>query len=147
MGRFLNKPLNIPSNVEIKLEDNKVIAKGKQGENSFVVPSGVRIIFENQILKFDLENKEVKKSLIGLSYRKVQNIMIGVNENFKKVLEINGIGYRWNIKNNKLQMQIGFSHIVEYVIPESVQLSIKDNTLSVIGIDKQQVGKVADQTR
>lgn len=133
----------MPPETEVKVEGNRVYAKGSQGDNDFLLPEGVKVQFENGELVFDLVNKEFNPSLVGLSFRKVQNIIIGVNKKFSKDLEINGVGYRWNVEGKKLQLQLGFSHDVSYDIPEEVEISIKENTLSVKGVDKQKVGEVA----
>lgn len=143
MGRLVGKPLNIPAKVEVELADRYVKVNGALGKNSFKLPVGVVVKMENNTLAFNVRDKEISPALVGLSYKKVENIIKGVTEKFKKTLEINGVGYRWSVSGNKLDLQIGFSHKTIYHVPELITLTIKDNTLTVEGIDKQKVGEVA----
>lgn len=137
----------VPEGVEVKVEGGKISAKGKEGESQIQVHQGVKVTLNENELKFDLAHQDVDKALVGLFYRKAQNVLHGVKEKFIKKLEINGVGFRWNINGTKLQLQIGFSHDVSYDIPPGVEISIKDNVLSVTGVDKQQVGQVAAEIR
>lgn len=143
MGRFLKRPLSVPPETEVKVESGWIHAKGSQGENSFRLPKGVKVNFNDGILVFDLLSKEYNQSLVGLSYRKVENVIQGVNKKFIKELEINGVGYRWNLTGKNLKLQLGFSHDVSYDIPDEIEVVIKDNVLTIMGVDKQKVGEVA----
>ncbi len=145
MSRFDKKKISFNSDLEIKQVANLVTAKGPKGENAFKIPEGIAMNMSGGEISFSYrEGHPVKeKAKLGLAFRMIQNLIQGVNEGFSKKLEINGVGYRWNISGKKLNMQLGFSHEVVYDIPEGVSLAIEGNTLTIQGVDKGLVGLVA----
>ena len=152
MSRFDNMPLPIPEGVDFKCDKLSsggfdLTVKGPKGELKQSLPSYVDVSIKEGSVFFHVERKD-KKNFAGLSFRLASNLIHGVKEGFSKVLEVNGVGYRWSVSGSKLNLQLGFSHPVEYNIPEGIKVEIgKDNLLKVQGIDKQKVGEVAAQIK
>lgn len=148
MSRFEGKSLLVPKEVDVVLSKDDVqrfvvCVKGPKGEFTQVLPEGVVCKKEEGALFFTLL-EGVQKSFVGLCYRLVCNHLEGVTVGFKRVLEINGVGYRWSVSGSSLQLQLGFSHPISFEIPKDVFISVdKKNTLVIEGIDKQKVGAVA----
>ncbi|HLC64365.1 MAG TPA: 50S ribosomal protein L6 [Patescibacteria group bacterium] len=149
MSRIGKKPIIIPDKVEVKVAGNQVTVKGPKGELSQKLHSLVKIAQADGQLKVAVANPEDKEqaSLWGLFRTLVSNLVEGVTEGFQKQLEINGIGFKAQVQGNKLILNVGFSHPVEYSIPEGIQISVDKNVMTVLGADKQQVGQVAAEIR
>jgi len=149
MSRIGKKPITIPEKVEVKIEGNQVKVKGPKGELSQVLHPLVKINQSDGALKVEVGNPENKEqaSLWGLSRTLVSNLVEGVTEGFNKQLEVNGIGFKAQVNGNKLVLNVGFSHPVEFDIPEGIQINVEKNLITVSGIDKQQVGQVAAEIR
>lgn len=150
MSRFEKMPLKIKDGVEIRLSDGKVCVKGKNGENEFVIPKEVDVKKEDEVLRVKPKTGASKeKSFVGLTWRLIENMMIGVTDGFSKELVLTGVGYRMNLKGNTINFQLGFSHDVSYPLPEGVKAEIdpKANSIKISGHDKQLVGSVADKIK
>ena len=141
MSRIGKKPIEIPEKVEVKIEGDFVIVKGPKGELKKQIPAQVKID-KNQILV-----SSNNSALWGLSRTLIANMIEGVISGFEKKLEIHGTGYKSEIKNNKLIMQLGFSHPVEIEIPENLEVKAEKNIISISGIDKQFVGEFTAKIR
>jgi len=149
MSRIGKKPIQIPEKIEIKIEGDLVIVKGPKGELKLNLVSEVKVEKkENKlIVKINNEENKKEKSLWGTYRQLIENMVIGVNEGFEKKLEINGVGFRSELKGKDLILNIGFSHPVEFKIPEGITIQIEKNIISISGIDKQLVGETAAQIR
>ncbi|MBL7141731.1 50S ribosomal protein L6 [Patescibacteria group bacterium] len=149
MSRIGKKPVSIPENVEIKIQDQQVLVKGPKGELKQDFPSFLKIEIKHNQLKVSVKNPESKKerSLWGTFARLISNMVQGVTQGFEKKLELVGVGYRAKISGDKLILDIGFSHSVEFLIPAKVELKVEQNIITIQGIDKQLVGEVAAQIR
>lgn len=149
MSRLGKKPISIPPGTEIKIDTNQVIVKGPKGELKQLIHPLVRIAVEgNQIKIFvaDPENKQ-QKALWGTFCRLVFNMIEGVNKGYEKKLKLLGVGFRAQVDGDNLTLYIGFSHPVEYKIPNGVKISVNKDIINISGIDKQLVGEVAAQIR
>jgi len=151
MSRIGKKPIAIPEKVTVTLKENVFSAKGPNGELSLDVPSKVKIEIkdkEKEIL-VTVEKPEVKeqRSLWGTFGSLVTNLVNGVNEPFKKELEINGVGYGFELSGQKLSVKAGFSHPIEYEIPKIIKATVKKNLLTLESPDKQLLGQVASEIR
>ena len=149
MSRVASNPILLPDGVELKVEGKRVTASGKMGELSYVVHDLVRLVDEEGGITFlpEDESKEAK-ALSGTMRALLYNIVVGVSEGFQKKLELQGVGYRAQASGKKLTLQLGFSHPVEYVVPEGINLEAPSQTEIVIsGRDKQQVGQVCAEIR
>ena len=150
MSRIGKQPVLIPSGVSVRLEGNVLKMKGPKGELSQGVPAGVETqIEEGKRVLFSVKDQTKQlKSLHGLSRSLCFNMVEGVTQGFVKKLEIQGVGYRAKIEGKKLVMTLGFSHPIEFTIPEGIKIDIEEQVrLKVSGIDKQMVGEVAAQIR
>ena len=150
MSRIGLKPINLPSGVEIKInEDNFVEVKGPKGTLSEQIDKDMEIIIEDGVLTVarPTENKR-HKSLHGLSRTLISNMIEGVTEGYSKTLDIVGTGYRAAKQGNKLVLTLGFSHPVEMEDPEGIEVEVPAQTKIIVkGINKQQVGNYAAKIR
>ncbi|PPR77595.1 MAG: 50S ribosomal protein L6 [Alphaproteobacteria bacterium MarineAlpha2_Bin1] len=149
MSRIGKIPIDIPSGVDVKIEHGEISVKGPKGSLNMALVEGVEVKHDESKLSF-LPIKEVKnsKALWGLQRTLVNNLIIGVTNGFSKQLEINGVGYRAQLKGSDLVLNLGFSHDVNYKIPEGISITAEDqNHITVSGTDKQKVGQVAAEIR
>ena len=149
MSRVASNPILLPDGVELRVEGKRVTASGKMGELSYTVHELVRLVNEEDCITFmpEDESKEAK-ALSGTMRALLYNMVVGVSEGFQKKLELQGVGYRAQASGNKLTLQLGFSHPVEYEVPEGISLESPSQTEIVIsGRDKQQVGQVCAEIR
>ena len=115
MSRFENNLLPIVSGASISVFEEKVCLEGPKGKLDFNLPKGIKVKQEEKGMRVFRKNQEdVKSSFVGLTYRMIENFMIGVTKGFTKELELHGVGYRWSCEAKKLTMNLGFSHSVEY---------------------------------
>ena len=147
MSRIGNKVIPVPSGVKIQVKDGTVEVQGPKGKMNVRVPAGIR--FEQKdgtlIAKRDAEEH---RALHGLARALVANAVTGVTTGFKKDLDIVGVGYRAEVKGKNVVLALGYSHPIEFPIPEGIQIAIEKQThMSVSGADKNQVGQVAANLR
>ena len=144
MSRVASNPILLPDGVEVKIEGKRVTASGKMGELSYEVHELVRLVDEEGGITFTPEDESKEaKALSGTMRALLHNMVVGVSEGFQKKLELQGVGYRAQASGNKLTLQLGFSHPVEYTVPEGIILEAPSQTEIVIsGRNKQQVGQV-----
>ena len=143
------KPIDLPEGVSCNIVDNEISIKGKKGELKAVLFNKLTVENkENKIVVLPKDNSIEAKKFWGTFRALINNMVKGVTEGFTKSLEITGVGYRVSVKDNKLVMQLGFSHSVELEVPEGITVVCPDNThVNVSGIDKQKVGLVASLIR
>jgi large subunit ribosomal protein L6 len=149
MSRIGKKPIVIPSGVEVKIEKDLMKVKGPKGELKLAIHPVIKVeIKDNQII-LTVANQEDKneKSLWGLFNRLINNMVIGVTEGFTRKLEVVGVGFRVALQGQKLVLNLGFSHQVEYVLPQGISGSLEKNTIILTGIDKYLLGETAAQIR
>jgi large subunit ribosomal protein L6 len=149
MSRIGKKPIAIPNGVEVKIEKDLVKVKGPKGELKLTIHPVIKVeIKDNQIILTvaDQEDKN-EKSLWGLFNRLINNMVIGVTEGFTKKLEVVGVGFRVALQGQKLVLNLGFSHQVEFVLPQGISGSLDKNTIILTGIDKYLLGETAAQIR
>lgn len=151
MSRIGKQPVKIPSETTVTKEGNKITVKGPKGELSVNIHKRIEIdITEENIIVQRKSDEKFDRSLHGLSRSLLQNMVDGVNKEFEKTLEINGVGYKVQVKGKMLTLNVGFSYPIEYKIPEGITIEIdedKKNIFKVSGIDKQKVGQVAAKIR
>ena len=149
MSRIANNPINVPSGVNVKLDDNVLAIKGAKGSLELSVNSLVDINFDNNVFTFSAsDSSKESKALSGTFRTLVNNMVIGVSEGFEKKLVLNGVGYRAKAAGKKVNLTLGFSHPVDYELPEGISAETPSQTEVVIkGIDKQLVGQVAAEIR
>lgn len=155
MSRIGKKPIEIPNGVEIKItagddtQKTQVSVKGSKGTLDVSVPSEVKIEQKDKELIFTVKNPEAgsDKALWGLTRTLIKNAILGVTEGFSKELEINGVGFKAALQGKKLVLNVGFSHPVEYDLPEGITAEVEKNNIKISGIDKQKVGQTAAEIR
>jgi large subunit ribosomal protein L6 len=150
MSRIGKMPVVVPSGVDLKIgEDNLITVKGPKGTLERRLPSDMNIALENGQVEITRPNElKRSKSLHGLTRTLINNMVVGVTEGYKKVLEINGVGYRAAKNGNKLTLSLGYSHPVEMIDPEGITSEVEGtNKIIVSGIDKEKVGQYAANIR
>jgi len=149
MSRIGKKPLAALDGVTLTVDGQSVTAKGPKGELSFVVPENVTLSFEDNTLTLaPIDGDKTSSAMWGMSRTMIANLMEGVKDGFKKELELRGVGYRAQMKGNTLNMQLGFSHDVDYPAPDGITIAAPKPTIVIVeGIDKQKVGQVAAEIR
>jgi large subunit ribosomal protein L6 len=147
MSRIGNKLIAVPSGVKVQIQDGVVEVQGPKGKLTVPVPRGIRFEQKDGTLVAHRENDE-QRALHGLARALVANAVTGVTTGFKKELDIVGVGYRAEVKGKNLVMALGFSHPIEFPIPEGIQIAVDKQThLVVSGADKGRVGQVAANLR
>jgi large subunit ribosomal protein L6 len=148
MSRIGKKPIKIPEGVEIKIEKEEIFVKGPKGELSFTISPDVDVKIEEKEITVS-EKKETKKSraMWGTTRALISNMVEGVSVGYTKELQVKGVGYRAEMKGETLVLKVGFSHLVEIEKIEGVSFSVNKDIISVSGIKKDLVGRVAAEVR
>ena len=150
MSRIGKKPIAIPSGVTATVESGVLTVKGPKGQLAMqMLDDLVKYeIAEGEIRVTPLTDAQRNRAAWGMQRTLVQNLVTGVTEGFTKVLEITGVGYRANSQGKTLKLQLGYSHDVDFAVPEGIEIKTPDNTtIEISGIDKQKVGQVAAEIR
>ena len=148
MSRIGKQPVKLADGLTAKLEGNKLIICKGQKCKEIDTKGVVKVSVEGDTLKFEPANEDkFAKAMWGTVRALANNAVIGLTKGFEKKLEINGVGYRAAVKGNVLELQLGYSHPIEYPIPEGIQIAVEKNIITVKGDDKQQVGQVAAEIR
>jgi large subunit ribosomal protein L6 len=149
MSRVGRLPIAIPSGVTVKVDGPRVVVAKDKVSLTNPLPGGISCALESSTLTFTRENDSRRlRALHGLTRALVANAVKGVSEGFKRDLEIIGIGYRAQVQGRMLQLALGFSHPVEFAIPDGVEIKVEKQTrLAVSGADRQQVGQVSAMIR
>jgi len=149
MSRIANNPVSLPDGVEVKIAGSQVTVKGSKSSMEFRLPALVEMVQEDGVLRFGArEASKNARALAGTARSIINNMVNGVSTGFTRKLEINGVGYRAQVQGKKLNLTLGFSHPVEFDIPDGITIETPSQTEVVIsGADKQQVGQVAANIR
>jgi large subunit ribosomal protein L6 len=149
MSRIGKKSVSVPAGVTVNLVGDNLSVKGPKGELRLVLVEHVQAKVEGNGVKVDpRDQSKMARSCWGMSRTLVANMMKGVTQGYSKTLEINGVGYRGAVQGKVLQLNLGYSHDVNYPIPDGIEIKTPKPTEIVIsGIDKQRVGQVAAEIR
>jgi len=150
MSRIGKKPVALPSGVTATVESGTLTVNGPKGQLAMhLLEDLVKYeIAEGEIRLTPLTDAQRNRAAWGMTRTNVQNLVTGVTEGFTKVLEISGVGYRAQAQGKNLRLQLGYSHDVNFKVPDGVDIKTPDqNTVEISGIDKQQVGQVAAEIR
>ena len=149
MSRIGNKPITVPAGVEVKLDGQHITVKGPKGTLERDINPEITVKLEDGTLTFARSSEErLDKSLHGLTRTLVNNMIEGVQKEFTRELQINGVGYRVQKQGNDLNLSLGYSHPVIYKAPTGISFDVPNpNTIIVKGINKEQVGQVAAEIR
>ena len=148
MSRIGKKPITVPAGVEVKVDDDNVITvKGPKGTLTRKLHGAIKVKQDAGVINIE-KNREEDDALQGLTRSLVNNMVVGVTEGFKKELEVNGVGYRVQKQGNKLVMNMGFSHTVEFEDRGDIKIEAPSpNSIIVTGPDKEAVGQLAAEIR
>lgn len=149
MSRIANSPVDIPTGVEVSISGRDISIKGSKGSLDLTIHDLVEIKQEDNVLFFSATNNGKKSNAMAGTFRAlVNNMVLGVSNGFEKALQLQGVGYRAQTQGKKLNLTLGFSHPIEYSIPEGIEIETPSQTeVLVKGIDKQLVGQVSAEIR
>jgi len=149
MSRIAKQPVELPKGVEINASAGEVSIKGPKGEMSMTLNSEVALNVEDNVVTFGPKSgSKFSSAIAGTTRSLVHNMVVGVSDGFVRKLELVGVGYRAKAQGKKLNLTLGFSHPVNYAVPEGITVETPSQTEVVItGIDKQKVGQVAADIR
>jgi large subunit ribosomal protein L6 len=149
MSRLGKKPVEIPQGCQVRLDGTRIVAKGPKAELSFAGSDDVEVKVEGNLVHFSPRNNSKRaRAMWGTTRAQVQNIVTGATKGFEKKLEINGVGYKAAVAGKSLQLSLGYSHDINFAIPEGVTVTApKPTELVVSGADRQRVGQVAAEIR
>lgn len=149
MSRIGNRKINIPEGVTVSVENNTVTVKGPKGELSYTFNKDITVTVEdNSVIVTRPNDLKLVKSLHGTTNANITNMIVGVSEGYKKELEIVGVGYRFQVAGNKINVNAGFSHPVEVIVPSDLKVEQVNTTeIAISGIDKQKVSEFAANIR
>jgi len=151
MSKLGKKPIIIPKDTKVKVEIGKLVLTGPKGSKELTINDKIftaSVVDEKNLTLKQNKKNESSNIMWGTQRSKINSAIIGVSTGHEKILELNGVGYRANLKGNILNLQIGFSHDVSYQIPEGIKVLVEKSTvIKITGIDKELVGKVSSEIR
>ena len=149
MSRVGSSAIAIPSGVTVSQQGDLVVVKGKNGELTAPLHNEVELTVVGEVATVKPRRKtKISQSLWGTMRAIISNMVVGVTEGFSRKLEINGVGYKAQMKGNNIQLSLGFSHDINYETPEGIKIeAVSPTEINVSGIDKQKVGQVAAEIR
>jgi len=155
MSRIGKKPIALPKGVKVKIDDGQIEVSGPKGSLSTVVPVGVSFRMDGDNLVAERASDD-KAALHGLARALVNNAVVGVTDGFTRQLDIVGVGYKAELQKTRVMFSLGYSHQIEFPIPKGIEVKVErinkpitqyQTTLTITGIDRQQVGQVAADIR
>ena len=149
MSRIGKKPVPVPAGVSASIDNGVLSVKGPKGTLTLQMRDEISYaIEEDSILVKPANATKQARAFWGMQRTMVDNLVTGVTTGYTKVLEITGVGYRANSQGTNLKLQLGYSHDVDYAVPDGIEIKTPDNTtIEIVGIDKQKVGQVAAEIR
>ena len=149
MSRIGKRPVAIPSGVSADIANGVLTVKGPKGTLTLNMRDEISYVLgEGSIAVKPANDTKQARAFWGMQRTLVDNLMTGVTEGYVKILDITGVGYRANAQGKNLKLQLGYSHDVDFAIPEGIEIKTPDNTtIEISGIDKQKVGQVAAEIR
>ena len=149
MSRIGNKPITVPAGVEVKLDGQKITVKGPKGTLEREIHKNISVTVENNVITVTRPNNVAfNRGLHGLTRTLISNMITGVEKEFTRELQINGVGYRVAKQGNNLNLTLGYSHPVIFEAPQGITFDVPNaNTIIVRGIDKELVGQTAANIR
>jgi large subunit ribosomal protein L6 len=148
MSRIGKQPIAILPGVTITVDDKAIVVKGPKGELSQFTMPGINVKVEGEFVNVTRDSDEkVHRSKHGLMRTLINNMVVGVTTGYEKKLEVNGVGFRVAPSGAGLKLNLGFSHDVNYALPEGIQAKVEQNVITISGNNKQLVGQVAAEIR
>jgi len=148
VSRIGKKPVEIPSGVTVNIAEGAIKVKGPKGELSRPIPPQVAVKMEGNKVQVSVDETDRQGSAMsGLARSLIQNMVTGVSQGFKRELEINGVGYRAEVKPGALHLALGYSHPLELILPTGVTAKVEKNRIELFGIDREVLGQFAAVVR
>ena len=149
MSRIGKQPVVLPAGISAKVADGVVTLKGPKGELALKLPETVALAVDGATLTVTRKGEDKQsRADHGTIRALLQNMLVGIKDGYSRELEIQGVGFKASIAGNKLTMNVGYSHPVEYIVPDGIAVAVTDGTqIKVSGIDKQLVGQVSARIR
>jgi large subunit ribosomal protein L6 len=149
MSRVGKKIITIPEKTSVDYKDRVIVVKGEKGTLTRTLHSAVDLEIKDNSISVTIEQEDRKnRALQGLTRSLVANMVDGVSKGFERVLEINGIGYRAEMKGKSIVLNLGYSHPIDFPLPDGIDATVdKNNVIRVTGIDKERVGQTAASIR
>ena len=151
MSKLGKKPITIPKNTKVKIEMGKLVLTGPKGSKELSINDKIfstKISEDNNLILKLIKKNESLNKIWGTTRSIIENAVIGVTSGHEKILELNGVGFRASLKENILNLQLGFSHDTSYTIPKEVKITLEKSTIiKITGIDKELVGKIAAEIK
>lgn len=142
-------PIAIPAKVKVEVKGQNVLVEGPKGKLNWALPSRTSVKVEGTTINVSRAGEDAQsRALHGLSRALINNMVKGVSEGFVRKLEINGVGFKAAVAGKTITMNLGYSHAINYSIPDQIKVTVEENTkITIEGPDKQLVGKVASELR
>jgi len=150
MSRIGKKPVEIPSGVDVKLLDSVIKVKGPKGELQWNFPANTTVsVRDSAVIVERADDQKKNRALHGLTRSLIANMVQGVTQGYQRVLDITGVGYRAQVQGKKIVLTLGYSHAVEFQLPEGITAAVdqKQTQITLTGVDKQKIGQVAANLR
>ena len=151
MSKLGKKPISIPKDTNVKVENGKLILTGPKGSKELTINDKIfsaTVSEDNNLILKVIKKNESSNMIWGTTRSIIKNTIIGVTSGHEKTLELNGVGFRAILKGNMLSLQLGFSHDTSYKIPEGVKITLEKGTIiKISSIDKELVGKIAAEIK
>lgn len=149
MSRLGKLPIKLPAGVQVTITAKEIVFKGPKGEFTLAQNPLIEVKLLNDEIIITPFNKEASNAsaMWGLVWSLVRNSVVGVSEGFSKKLEINGVGYKASVSGDKLNLSLGYSHPIEFKLPQGITAVVEGNSITISGIDKCLVGEMAAQIR
>lgn len=149
MSRIGKLPIQVPEGVKVAVDGRTIRFEGPKGKLETMIPSGLKVKIESKIVSVEREIEERKvRALHGLTRKLIANMAQGVSQGFSRVLEINGVGYRAEVKGQELHMTLGYSHPVVFPLPKGITAAVERQVVvTLTGADRQLLGETAAKIR
>lgn len=148
MSRIGRQPIEIPAGVNVEITGNAVKATGPKGSLEVQLLDGLQVDqHENTLNVIKVIDDDKRQQTFGLMRTLINNIIVGVSQGYQRRLEINGVGYRANVSGQTLNLTLGYSHPINFSLPQGVEARVERNVITLNGADKQLVGQVAANIR
>lgn len=148
MSRVGKKPIEIPEKVKISYSDKVLSVQGAKGTLTRKIHSDVHLNIDDKLITVNIDRMDKKtRSLWGMTRAHIANMITGVTNGFERVLEINGIGYRAELKGKNIEFNLGYSHPIDFPLPEGIAANVEKSLIKLSGIDKELLGYTASTIR
>ena len=148
MSRIGKLPVSIPAGVKVSVTDSLITVEGPKGTLTQATRPEVTVeVKDNEVFVTRHDDEMASRSCHGLYRQLIHNMIVGVSQGYTKVLVINGVGYRAELKDNVLTLALGYSTIIDYIIPEGISAKVDGTKVAITGIDKAKVGQVCAEIR